>query len=457
MSRPLKRLPLLFLAFAGCAAGEPPRNAVSMPAAILGPSASRAGWAFHRVGGDGMDSVAAVAAMPDGGLVIAGHFEGEIELGSDRLESAGETDAFVARLDSTGAVDWAARLGGAGFDAATAVVVDRAGNPVVVGDFSGSLRAGNRQLRARGESDVFAASFRRDGTIRWGVALGGLDWDSAAAATLTSDGDLAVVGSTGTPERGEGSLQVGDADVLLARIAPDGALKWTRTVGGTAWDQGLAVAADRDGDVAVAGSFGGTLSLGVASLVAAGASDGFVLRVTSRGRIVRAERVGGAGADAVTAVAIAPDGTTALAGTFSGTLTIGDQVLVSAGENDAFIARAAAGGRLDRAIRIGGAGDDEVRGLMALPAGGLLAAASTSRSHQSEVVLHLVAESDAIFDLARVPGSFVSARGLAVTRDGTAAIVGSFADRVRAGSRTVDGAGGLDGFVMTTWLDIWGD
>ena len=456
MNPTLELLPGLLLAIAGCAAAEPPRTAFSMPAAILEPATSGA-WTFHRVGSDGMDSVAAVAALPDGGLVIAGHFEGAIDLGSDQLESAGETDAFVARLDRTGEVEWAARLGGAGFDAATAVVMDRAGNPVVVGDFTGSLRAGGRQLRARGQSDAFVASFRPDGTVRWGVALGGPEWDTAAAAALTSDGDIAVAGSTGTLERSDDRARVDDSDVLVARIAPDGALKWTRTFGGTEWDQGLAIAADRDGEVAVAGSFGGDLSLGVVSLVSAGLSDGFVLRVTSRGGISRAERIGGAGADAVTALAIAPDGTTALAGRFTGSVTVGDEVLVSAGESDAFIARAGADGRFDRAIRIGAAGADEVRALIALPGGGLLAAATTSLSRESQVMLYLVAESDAIFNLARLPGSFVSARGMAATRDGTAAIVGSFAHRVEAGSRAVAGAGGLDGFVMTTWLDLWGD
>lgn len=138
----------LISALAGCAATNAPRPTWSTSSTVVAASESRPPWTLRRFGGDGFDSVASVAAMPDGGLVIAGYFEGTIDVGSDRLVSAGETDAFIARLDPAGQVEWAERLGGAGFDAATAVLVDHAGNLILVGELSGT--APPRFARHRG-------------------------------------------------------------------------------------------------------------------------------------------------------------------------------------------------------------------------------------------------------------------------------------------------------------------
>lgn len=460
-----RRILLAILAtLAGCAASASPSPTWTTSATILAASESRPAWTLHRYGSDGFDSVSAVATLPDGGLVIAGHFEGELELGSDRLKSAGETDAFIARLDRRGDVEWAARLGGAGFDAATALVVDRAGHLVLVGNLSGPVAAGNHQLRARGESDIFLAAFGNDGSVRWATALGRPGWDTAAAAALTTTGDIAVVGASGTTDREGNHARADDADVLVALVGSAGKVRWTRSFGGDEWDQGLALAADRDGDIAVGGSFGGSVRLGDASLVSAGLGDGFVARLTSTGRVRRAERFGGKGNDAVTALAIGPDRAYAIAGHFSDTMAVGKERLASAGDADVFVARHDRQGEPVWAFRTGAAGTDEARGLIALPDGSLLVAVTYALALElvagdgpSEVVLHHVSEAGALRDLVRLSGSFVSAHGLAMTRDGRAVLSGSFAHRVRLGSRRYESKDALDGFLMTTSLQTWGN
>ena len=50
----------------------------------------------------------------------------------------GGGDAFVVKLDPTGAVVWATYLGGSGYDAANAIAVDAAGNVYVAGQTSSS-------------------------------------------------------------------------------------------------------------------------------------------------------------------------------------------------------------------------------------------------------------------------------------------------------------------------------
>lgn len=398
--------------------------------------------------------------MPDGGIVIAGHFEGTLELGSDRLVSAGHTDAFIARLASTGEVEWAERFGGAGFDAASAVVVDAAGNPVLIGDFSGTARAGSRQLRSRGQSDVFAVSFGADAAPRWAVAFGESDWDVAAAAAITTDGSIAVVGSTGRFDRDDDRARADDADILVALVEPAGKVRWFRRFGGSEWDQGFAIASRPGGDIEVAGSFGGTFELGTIRLVSSGVTDGFALRLSPAGRVRGGRRIGGAGADAVTALAIWSDGSSAMAGHFTGRVLLGSTPLTGGRESHVFVARSDDRGEPTWAVD---AGAGEANALLALPDGTLLLAQSSFLALElvagdpSEVILHHIDVQGHLRALLRLSGSLVHARGLAMTGDGDAVVVGSFVRQARLGSRAIEAEDSVDGFLMTTWLGAWGD
>jgi hypothetical protein len=449
---------------AACSRGGDARPiAWSSSATVLAPSSTRPAWQLGRLGSDGFDSVAAVAAMPDGGLAIAGHFEEEIALGSDQLVSAGETDAFVAVLDADGQPRWAERLGGPGFDAATAVVVGKDGGPIVIGQVSGSLLAGDRSLTTSGDSDIAVAAFSPDGAIRWATTLGGPGWDTAAAAALTAAGDLAIAGTSGAGERRDQLAEAGDADVLVALVGPRGRTRWTRRFGGPDWDQAFAIAAAPGGELAVGGAFTGRLEIDGTGLVSAGRSDGFLVRLAPAGRLRDAQRLGGAGDDAVTAVAVARDGSTTLAGHFADRVQLGGAELESAGDSDLFVARSDPDGRPLWAIRAGGAGPDSARALVALPGGSLLVAGDYSLalelvagSGPSEVILHQLDARGTRRDLLRLTGFFVSAHALAATADGTAVLVGSFAGRARVEGRVIEARDALDGFFLTTPLATWG-
>ena len=451
---------IVFTTLAACAKTHSSVATWSTSATVLAPAGSRPAWTLRRFGGDGFDGVASAAPTPDGGLVIAGHFQGTLELGTDRLVSAGQTDAFVARLAPGGEVEWAERVGGAGFDAATAVVVDGAGNPVLIGDLSGTALVGERRIRSRGQSDVFVVAFGDDGAIRWAVALGESRWDTAAAAAITTDGFIAVVGSSGPLERDD-AARADDSDLLVALVGPAGNIRWVRRFGGTAWDQGFAIASHpTSGDIVVGGSFGRTLKLGTTRLVSAGATDGFVLRVSPAGRIVSARRIGGTGADAVTALAIWQDGATAMAGYFTGRVSFGATSLISGGDSHVFVARSDVRGEPAWAIDTGAGA---AAALLLLADETLLLARNYSLAlelvagHPSEVVLHHIRPSRHPRALLRLSGERVSARGLAATGDGDAAVVGSFVRSARLGSRAIEAEDSLDGFLMTTWLGAWGD
>jgi hypothetical protein len=189
-------------------------------------------------------------------------------------------------------------------------------------------------------------------------------------------------------------------------------------------------------------------------------TDGFSLRISPTGRVVNARRFGGKGADAISALAIWQDGTSAMAGHFTGSVSFGATPLMSGGESHAFVARFDAGGEPTWALDTGGG---EADALLALADGTLLLAGSYSQSLEmvagdpSAAVLHHIGPSGSYRALLRLSGSLVTARGLAMVGDSDAAVVGSFVQRARVGSRAIEAEDKVDGFLMTTWLGAWGD
>src|SRR5579871_1167393 len=76
---------------------------------------------------------------PDGSVLLAGSFEGTIDLGGGPLRSAGGDDVFVARLDASGKHLWSKRFGDAHAQHGRAVALDPSGNVVLAGDAQGTL------------------------------------------------------------------------------------------------------------------------------------------------------------------------------------------------------------------------------------------------------------------------------------------------------------------------------
>lgn len=71
----------------------------------------------------------------NGNTYITGTFYGTITFGTNSLSSSGDGDVFFVKFDSSGAVLWAKRGGGAGFDIGSGIGIDDFGNCYLGGNF----------------------------------------------------------------------------------------------------------------------------------------------------------------------------------------------------------------------------------------------------------------------------------------------------------------------------------
>ena len=102
------------------------------------------------------------------------------------------------------------------------------------------------------------------------------------------------------------------------------AWQWAVAPGNSAgsYSEVTAMAPDQDGTTVVAGSFSGTLTLGRFTLTSSGPVDVFVARLDGAGNWLQAVRAGSGNVCRASAVVVEADGTVVVGGTFSG-LTIG--------------------------------------------------------------------------------------------------------------------------------------
>lgn len=247
------------------------------------------------IGGSGADVPSAMAATPDGGVVVVGYGNGGGLCGGRVLTSQGGRDLLLLKLGAGGSCEWGRLIGGTQDDEARAVAVAPDGSILVSGLFRGTVdfdpTGGTAILVSRGSSDAFLARYTMAGDFVDVAQIGGPLDDAASAIAVAQDGEIAVAGEF----RGNATVgselapvvlaSIGGGDYFVARYTELFGLRWALRGGGGGEDRATALAHDGNGDLLVAGTFESTADLdpgaGAALVVSFGAADAFLASYSS--------------------------------------------------------------------------------------------------------------------------------------------------------------------------------
>ncbi len=347
----------------------------------------------HQLGGLGDDRGLDVAVDAEGFVHVVGYFGGTVDFDPDPnaehlVTSAGGVDAFVARFDPDGRLDWVRTFGGDGpslIDAAASVAIDPiTGDVLVAGTFTGStdfdpLNAGGERT-SRGLNDLALARYDAQGTLVWVRTLGGFGLDGGSAVAVDDNGRIYLGGGfqgVVDVDPGPGSrILTSDffGDALLLQFDAEGQLNWARAFGGSDIEL-IAGLAPLDDGVVVNGAFQGTLDLdghGNAEVSSAGGADIFVARLDLNGANLWDQHVGDTQDQWPRASVVDPLGHVYQAGRFTGSVDFdpevddpdGNDILEASGPSDGFVWKLTPDGQFDWVRAIGGEGRDEVNGLI---------------------------------------------------------------------------------------------
>jgi Calx-beta domain-containing protein/beta-propeller repeat-containing protein/carboxypeptidase family protein len=177
---------------------------------------------------------------------------------------SGNFDAFVTKVDSSGAVLlYSTYLGGNSNEAGYAIAVDGTGNAYVTGTTSSSnFPTMNGFQTTKGEaftSDAFATKFNSDGTLGYSTFLGGNNVDTGYGIAVDSSGNAYVTGvttssnfPTANPIQSTNGGFAGDAFVTKLNSSGS-ALVYSTYLGGSNTDAGRGIAVDSGGNAYVTG------------------------------------------------------------------------------------------------------------------------------------------------------------------------------------------------------------
>ena len=233
------------------------------------------------IGGPRSDQFIAMATLPNEGSLLVGE---TLSFGS------GQADAWIARCNSQGDVEWQAAVGGPYGDYANSVLPAADGGCVVVGQWGSPSSLGYDG----GEAWIFKLGM--DGKLAWELVVGGAGFDEACGIVEAKEGGYIVVGHTT-------SFGAGSYDIMILKISLAGEIQWTKTYGGPDFDgfSGFSarVLTTRDGNYVLAGTTG---SFG------AGIHDFLLMKFDGSGNPLWVKTYGGLGYDDCTGICIAPEG-----------------------------------------------------------------------------------------------------------------------------------------------------
>jgi len=222
------------------------------------------------------DGSSGIALDTSGNSYVIG--ESYATWGSPLLPFAGPEDAFVAKLDATGSLQWNTFLGGEDTDYGFGIALDTGGNCYVVGESWAAW--GSPLLPFAGRYDAFVAKLDANGNLHWNTFLGGPDYDWGEGIAVDTNGNSYVTGVCNSTWGSSVNPYAGSRDAFIANLDTNGALLWNTFLGGTSDDNGRDIAVDASGNLNVIGSSGATWGTPICPYT--GGADVFVAKISDR-------------------------------------------------------------------------------------------------------------------------------------------------------------------------------
>lgn len=139
-------------------------------------------------------------------LYISGYFGGTVNFGANTLVSSGNNDAFIAKYDLNGNIQWSNKAGGSSEDESYAVYADNIGNVYLSGFITGNALFGSFST-TNTSRQIFIATYNSSGAFQSIKLAGGNQSSNQEIRGMSKDsqGNLYIAGRVSSSGTGQTS------------------------------------------------------------------------------------------------------------------------------------------------------------------------------------------------------------------------------------------------------------
>ncbi len=232
-----------------------------------------------------------------GNIYIFGQFTGLTDFdpgaGASNLNSNGEFDIYLLKLNPLGNFLWVRSYGGIDNDYAESFDINKDGDVYCISEFYDqtqvNLKSGTKILYSFGTSDVIVTKYNSIGDLLWANNFGGKDADIGADIKIDSyNKKLFITGHFNDTadfyytSGGRRIVSKGDFDVYYLTLGYDGEFICVNATGGSWYDFSSNLALNSKRDLFSIGTFNNTIDFGFGngsnSITSNGSSDAFLLK-----------------------------------------------------------------------------------------------------------------------------------------------------------------------------------
>lgn len=368
-------------------------------------------WATY-YGSDKDDEAGKITTDAAGNVYVCGYTKslaGIATTGAYQVTFAGYLDAFLAKYNSAGILQWSTYYGGSSDDQASGVVTDPAGDIYITGrtgSTAGIATAGTYQVSLADSGsypdgspygDGYIAKFNSAGALVWGTYFGGASPEMTSSISTDGHGHINITGLTysrhgiATPGAYKDTCTTYPdgtfaGEAFVASFTDNGSLAWATYYGGEGVDIGIGTATDTAGNVYISGLTNSTYGIATPgahqiTLGDGGASlDGFVAKFSITGALLWATYYGGESSDVVLSVAVDKSSNCYITGysySTAGIATAGSYQSTYSGGSDCFLTKFNSSGVRQWATYYGGSGLDNGAGVITDTLGNIYLAGGT--------------------------------------------------------------------------------
>ncbi|MDQ3158928.1 MAG: hypothetical protein M3P98_02220 [bacterium] len=226
---------------------------------------------------DGVD-MQPIKIDSDDNIILAGSFNSaSVNFnpdGSDIHTNNGGSDVFISKWNKDGVYQWTKTFGGSGNErpAQNGVLdyskIDDSTDIYIAGDYTSASVNFNpdgsdvhTNNGSAGTSDTFITKWNKDGVYQWTKTFGGTGRDWPTSAVAYHSNAVYVLGYYNSssvnfnPDGSDVKSPVGDNDVFLSKWNADGTYQWTKSIGGTDYEEAHNLGVDENENVFIAGHY----------------------------------------------------------------------------------------------------------------------------------------------------------------------------------------------------------